>query len=70
MHTFLMINFHTHLYLSVRMESSANCPVVREGGTCSMPKFESTWGVSGFSLHANQCCYYYNGENILINILI
>ncbi len=30
----------------VRMESSSNCPVSREAGTCSMPKFESTWGVS------------------------
>ena len=28
------------------MQSSAYCPVSREAGTCSMPKFESTWGVS------------------------
>ena len=43
---YTILNFHVHLYHLVRMESSAYCPVSREAGTCSTPKFESTWGVS------------------------
>ena len=37
------------LPISVSMKSRAYCPVSRETGSCSLPKFESTWGVSGAS---------------------
>ena len=71
--TFFIYYFHTHICTIiinlVRMESSANCPVSREaGGTCSMPKFESTWGVSELMLKISVCSI--DGREFHNNVII